>query len=168
MKKSLLILLLPFVFTACVTATRPPPTQLSQVQTRQLQTRQYQNITVLDAMKAVSAVLQDEGYTIDSSNTELGLITGSREISDVDTGTRDAQLFWVGIAKDYRSARKWKATTNIQEIGKNVIRIRISLLEQELNEGGGVIYSQPVVEGKIYQTIFSKMDKSVFLQKNKL
>ncbi len=58
-------------------------------------------------------------------------------------------------------------TATIAEVNKK-LRVRISVIEQELNEAGGIIYSHPVGDPALYQALFSKIDKSVFLQKNKL
>jgi len=155
------------LLSGCVQQVRKQPPQLSQLQVRELQTKFFPQETVVARMKAVSAALQDEGYSIDSANTELGLITGNRTINDLDETTRNAQVFWMGFAKDYRAARSWTATANIARIDDK-LRVRISLVEKELNEAGGIIYSQPVIEQAPYQALFSKIDKSVFLQKNKL
>jgi len=152
---------------ACVTQERKPPPQISQLQIRELQTRTFTGETAIAGMKSVSAALQDEGYSIESANTELGLITANRTVNDIDTENRNTQIFWLGFAKDYRAARSWKVTANVVTLDDK-LRIRISLVEQELNETGGIIYSQPVVDPAPYQALFSKIDKSVFLQKNKL
>lgn len=153
--------------TSCVAEEREPPPQLSQLQVRQIQTREFSGETVIAGMKAVSAALQDEGYTIDTVNTVLGLITGNRTVSDIDKTSRDTQIFWRGFAKDFRAARSWKVTAIIAEVNKK-LRVRISVIEQELNEAGGIIYSHPVGDPALYQALFSKIDKSVFLQKNRL
>ena len=152
---------------SCTTQERKPPPQISQVQIREIQTREFPKETVINGMKAVSAALQDEGYSIQNANTELGLITANRIINDMDKNSRDTQIFWLGHAKDYRASRTWKVTANVSIVHKK-LRVRISFVEQEINESGGVLYSQQVIEAKPYQTVFSKIDKSVFLQKNKL
>ena len=162
----IIVLMAPFL-AACVTQERKPPPQISQLQARELQTREFAGEAVIAGMKAVSAALQDEGYSIENANTELGLITAIRIVDDMDKTSRDTQIFWLGFAKDYRAARSWKVTANIAEVNKN-LRVRISLVEQELNESGGIIYSQQVTDPAPYQALFSKIDKSVFLQKNKL
>ena len=160
------VLAAPFL-SSCLRQERTPPPQISQVQTSELQTREFPKGTAIAGMKAVSAALQDEGYSIETANTELGLITASRTVSDIDTTTRDTQIFWKGFAKDYRTARSWIVTANISEINEK-LRIHISLVEQELSETGGIMYSYPVVDPALYQALFSKVDKSVFLQRNKL
>jgi len=146
---------------------RPPSPELSQVQTRMLQTREFDDQKALNGMKAVSAALQDEGYTVETLNVDIGLITAKRVIDDVDRELKNWQVAMFGFAKDYRAARSWTVTANIAEIGGK-LRIRISLVEQELSETGGVMYSQQVTDKEPYQTLFSKIDKSVFLQRNKL
>ena len=156
-----------FILAGCYAPARKASPQVSQVQIREVQTKDFDGERALDGMKAVLAALQDEGYSIETSNTDLGLITASRVIHDIDTKSRNSQAFWYGIAKDYRAARSWTVTANVAEIGDK-LRIRISLVEQELSETGGVMYSQQVTDKEPYQALFSKIDKSVFLQRNKL
>lgn len=167
LKQSITLAFFGIFLTSCVATKRPPAPQLSQLQVRTMQTREFASETVLNGMKAVSAALQDEGYSIETANTDLGLITAVRVVDDPDTESKTAQIFWKGTANDYRAARAWKVTANIA-VARKLLNIRISLVEQELNETGGIIYSQPVTDLAPYQALFSKIDKSVFLQKNNL
>jgi len=145
------------LLVSCV-PNRPPPPQLSQVQVRELQTREFPNEGVIEGMKAVSNALQDEGYNIENANIQLGLIIANRTIN---------LPIPIGYNLITPVARRWKITANVNEVQKK-LRVRISILEQDLSSGGGVVYSQMVTDQTMYQRIFSKIDKSVFLQKNKL
>lgn len=167
LKQTIILACAGLVLASCVANKRPPAPQLSQVQVRTIQTREFPSETVLNGMKSVSAALQDEGYSIETANTDLGLITAIRIVDDIDSQNKSAQIFWKGTARDYRAARAWKVTANIAS-ARDVLRVRISLVEQELNEAGGIMYSQPVTDLGPYQALFSKVDKSVFLQKNNL
>ena len=169
-KTLFIVFLSAFILASCAAPKReprPPSPELSQVQTRMLQTREFDGQKALNGMKAVSASLQDEGYTVETLNVNIGLITAKRVIDDVDRELKNWQTAMWGFAKDYRAARAWKVTANIAEIGDK-LRIRISLVEQELSETGGIMYSQQVTDKEPYQVLFSKIDKSVFLQRNKL
>lgn len=164
---NILLVCLALLIVACQ-PQRPPSPQLTQLQARQLQTREFPNETVLATMKAIAAALQDDGFTIGQANPELGLITAEKQISDEDTATKNSQLFWYGSpGLEYRAVREWDATVSVQEIDEKIV-IRASFIEKGINNKGGVIYSEPVTNAQFYQDFFAKIDKSVFLQKNKL
>ena len=163
------LLVLPALFLAgCqTTQSSPPQPQLSQVELRELQTREFSERKQINGMKAVSAALQDEGFTISQANNEMGLITAKKQISEEDTGSKAWQQFWYGVALNYKTAREIDATVNVN-ILEAKLRVRISLVSKELSNQGGVISAQPVVDPEIYQHLFAKIDKSVFLAKNNM
>ena len=155
------------VMAACVEQPPPEPPKISQLQARQLQTREFRNETLRSGMKAVAAALQDEGFSIDLVNVDLGLLKATRQLTDEDTEKKNFQILWYGEPKEYRAIRQWDATVTIQDLEQS-LKVRVSVVEKTINNKGGVTSSQPVVDPTFYQAIFSKVDKSVFLQKNKL
>ena len=97
----------------------------------------------------------------------MGLISATRQITEEDTASKSWQQFWYGVALNYQTARQVDATANVNTINGK-LRVRISLVSKALSNSGGVISSEPVTDPEIYQNLFSKVDKSVFLSKNKL
>jgi len=163
-----LIGLVTFFFVGCANNYQPPPPkQMTQLQWRQMETRYYEVNDKLSVMKAVIAALQDEGFIINTANTDLGLITASKEITEIDKDHKAFQEFWYGKASGYQRARKIDATVTVSE-QPSKIKVRINLTAKGIADTGGTLWSQPVDDEKIYQSIFSKIDKSVFLNKENL
>lgn len=165
--KFLLVLSVLLLAGCQTTQSAPPEPELSQVELRQLQTREFKETKQINGMKAVSAALQDEGFTISQANNEMGLITAQKQISEEDTGSKSWQQFWYGVALNYQTAREIDATVNVNVIDSK-LRVRISLVSKALSNQGGVITAEPVADPEIYQLLFSKIDKSVFLSKNNM
>ncbi len=156
------------LFVGCANNYQPPPPkQMTQLEWRQMETRYYDVDIKLNVMKAVIAALQDEGFIINTANTDLGLITASKEITEIDKDHKAFQEFWYGKASGYQRARKIDATVTVSE-QPNRIKVRINLTAKGIADTGGTLWSQPVDDEKIYQKIFSKIDKSVFLNKEHL
>jgi hypothetical protein len=164
----LVIFIAIFIIWGCASTPTPPPTpELTQLEVRQLQTREYKSTPTI-VMKAVIAALQDEGFIISSSNPELGLVTAAMEKYEVDTATKSRAEFWQGAGSGtYQTTKRWEASASINKHGE-VVRVRINIVAKALTNTGGLVWSQPVYEADIYQTIFSKVDKAVFLEKEKI
>jgi len=166
--KALLIGAISIVFIGCGgNMAPPPPKQMSQLEWRELQSKQFDTDNKMLVMRAIVAALQDEGYTIQSSNNDLGLITGVLEINELDSSNKNAQEFWYGQASGYQTSKRINVSTTTTVINGRT-RVRINMTAKGLSESGGTLWSQPVQQQKPYQDIFQKVDKSIFLQKEKL
>lgn len=160
--KQLFVLLLATLTLLAGCASGPPRLkQMSQVEVRQLQSREFAKVTELDAQKAVIAALQDEGYIIATVDKDLGLVSASKEVTDIDRGTR---LFF-GSNMTYQTAIRYESSTSIRTVGDKV-KIRINIVAKAVTNSGGMNWSQPVQDPKTYQSIFSKIDKSLFIGKH--
>jgi len=157
------------LLTGCVTTQGPPPApEMSQVQVRQLQTREYNVQEETPVIKAVIAALQDEGFIISAANPELGLITAAMEVRDEDKGTKGWAEFWYGPGMGtYQTTKRFEASATVQK-HKSAVRVRINIVAKALTNAGGIVWSQPVYDAKVYQDIFAKVDKSVFLAKENI
>ena len=167
-KKSFLVVFATclLLFAGCATKQGPPPApKMSQIQIRQLQTREYDVQNETSVIKAVIAALQDEGFIISTANPELGLITAAMEVRDEDKATKGWAEFWYGPGMGtYQTTKRFEASATVQK-HKNVIRVRINIVAKAITNAGGIVWSQPVYDAKIYQNIFAKVDKSLFLIK---
>lgn len=157
------------LLSACASTPKPPALpEISQVQVRQLQTREYDSVDETLVIKAVVAALQDEGYIISAANPEIGLVTAAMEVVDLDKSTKAVAEFWWGSGMGtYQTTKRFEASATVQK-HNNVVRVRINIIAKALTNAGGIIWSQPVYEAKVYQDIFSKVDKSVFLEKENI
>ena len=142
-------------------------TPQSQLQKRQYQTRQYENISKADLMKAMLNVLQDEGFIVNNANSLLGFISGAKEFSPNDK-TVDVQSE-LGTKKGLSGCvvAVVEATANVSEYGK-AYRVRINFKRKLLNTYGNAYKITDVSDEKYYQRFFSKVDKAIFIQKQKI
>ena len=172
MKKKLLLILL--LVCICVPAfaktnnTSDVITPQTQLQKRQYQTREYSSVDKATIMKAMLNVLQDEGFIVNNANTLLGFISGAKEFSTNDKTINFEEEF--GIPKKKMSGAKVavvEATANISEYGKSY-RVRINFKRKLLNMYGNAMNIDEITESKYYQTFFSKVDKEIFIQQQKI
>lgn len=152
---------------ACATTSPPPQPEMSQLEVRQLQSKEYQTTDEKAVMKAMIASLQDEGFIINTANPELGLVTATLEVGREDPNTKFWARFWNGPAATYETVKRLESSVTVQKLDP-VTRVRINIVAKMMTNSGGVVWSQPVYDPDVYQKIFSKVDKSIFLGKEKL
>jgi hypothetical protein len=167
MKKIYVIFLALILFiSGCATTKAPPKTQL---QIREYQTRTFETKDVKMLMKAMLNVLQDDGFIVKNANAELGLFNATKEI-DI---TNKWEVFGAHLATSKYQAPRWaknriiEATANISEFGKQC-RVRINFQTKDMDNLGGVRQVGEINDEKFYQDFFLKVDKAIFLQKEKL
>ncbi|MGD8561070.1 MAG: hypothetical protein PVG03_00975 [Desulfarculaceae bacterium] len=153
----------------CVPTPKPPPKpNVTSMQLREMQSREYEGTNMQNVMKAVIAALQDEGFIISEAAMELGLITAAQEIYEVDEATKNYVEFWWGSGVGtYQTTKRLEASVTVREHGKK-IRVRLNVVAKALSNAGGIIWSQPVYNPEAYQKVFAKIDKALYLEKEKI
>lgn len=168
MKKFLPILLL-LIFVIGIKpsfAANDVITSQTQLQKRQYQTRQYSNINKNTVMKAMLNVLQDQGFIVNNANPLLGFISGSKEFSTNDKT--------INFREEYGAKKEWGAVVAVVEVTANVsdfgdeTRVRVNFKRKLLNEYGNAIRINEVTQEDYYQNFFSRVDKAIFIQKQKI
>lgn len=144
--------------------------QKTQLEKRQFQTRSYDCTDKALIMKAMLNVLQDEGFIVNNANPLLGFISGEKEF-DVNDKSID-------ISKDFGTSRgslNWKgvrvavieSTANVTEYGKET-KVRINFKRKLLNVYGNAQVINDIDDENYYQDFFAKIDKAIFIQKQKI
>lgn len=163
----------------------------TQLQGREYQTRLYDTKDNITLMKAVINALQDDGFILKETNTQLGLITANKEFSQkgkasplsiagnsigLAFGTLLAICsfgilvpipiyFAIKLAKGSNDIYTIEATANISDYG-NKTKVRINfqqkLLKNEKNDQQ--VNVKNLEDLNYYQAFFSKLDKSLFIQ----
>ncbi|WP_353686756.1 hypothetical protein [Thermodesulfovibrio sp. 3462-1] len=156
-----------FIFGCATTEITPPKTQL---QIREFQTRTFDTNDIKIVMKAMLNVLQDDGFIVKNAVPDIGLLTAEKTLDATDK----ASEFWVqlGVAfggreTPYRKAQIIECTANISEFGKQS-RVRVNFQVKVLDQRGGIMEVKQIDDEKYYQDFFSKVDKGLFIQKEKL
>lgn len=172
MKKALTVLvLLSFVMCGCVSYTDYYKLDDQYLARRQLETRRFETNDEESMLVASAQVLQDLGFTLEESETKLGLITGSKDREAGSTGQKVAVVFLAALAgtqavydtnqKIYVTLVSTKSPTNS---GYN-IRVEFArVIWNNMNQAR----IEKIEEPEIYQDFFDKLSQSVFLTANNI
>lgn len=167
--KILLVLGLGLLVLGCSPTNKYKPKEIaqkSQLEWRMLQSKEFTTKNELVLHRAVITALQDEGFTIQNYDKDIGLISAYVEYNQVDEASKEWRTG--NLQNGWQTIKKIESSTTVTLIGKNQYRVRINLVQKGIADTGGVLWSQPVDNPKTYQTIFSKVDKSLFLQSENL
>lgn len=168
--KFLVSLILAFSLSGCMQPKNiyepAPLAEMSQMQWRSLQTREYESENEALIHKAIVTALQDEGFIVHSYNKDIGLISASVEYNQIDEATKK---FRTGnLQNGWQTIKKIEASATISPVKAKTYRLRINLVQKGISDNGGVLWSQPIAEQSTYNNLFTKIEKSIFLQKSNL
>lgn len=165
MKKIFPLFVICSLIVSCVTA--PPKPEKTQLQIREYQTRTYEISDPKLIMKAMLNVLQDDGFVVKNAVPELGLLSAIKEI-DVENKTEAFwATFWAGYYATWNKNHHIEATCNVSEYG-DYCKVRVSFQRKILDNKGGIREISQIEDEKFYQVFFSKVSKSIFIQRQKL
>ena len=175
-------------FPAC-TPPAPPKPQLTQLQIRELQTREYETTDTKMVIKAVLNVLQDDGFIVKNAVVDLGLITASKELEVEPVNPFPFGSIFPGDYSRRRGKRSgfdwgmgsgWgnqpvitsknsiiEASANISAFNR-VTRVRVNFQRKTVGNNGGTIAVFQIDDLEYYRDFFAKVDKGVFIQKERL
>ncbi len=157
--------LIVLAFSSCIQVPQKPAR--SQLEIRELQTREYTAKDLKQVMKAVIGALQDDGYIIRNADKELGFINASRELDVMDPNSALWAQIFEGQNARFQKTSIMEASANISDFGKDV-RVRIVFQAKIIDNFGMPIDSKTVDDPMVYRDFFSKVDKSVFFERQRL
>jgi len=137
---------------------------------RERSTRRFETTDESRILAASAALLQDLGFAIDDSETELGLIVASKERSAVEGGQVAAKiayavLFQADLPID--AQQKLRASVVTRPKGGE-IAVRVTFQRIVWNDRGQVSKLELLDDPGMYQEFFDKLSKSVFLEAHKI
>jgi len=133
---------------------------------RQISTRRFDTADEKFILAAAAGLLQDLGFTIDGSETNLGLIVASKDRSAVEGGQVAgkivmAAIFRTRIAIDKN--QKLRASIITRPVGNGIV-VRATFQRIVWNEDGQVSRLELLDDPRMYQEFFEKLSKAVFLE----
>jgi hypothetical protein len=152
-----------------------------------LQTRRYEGIKETDLLAAGAGVVQDLSFTLDESESKLGLITASRRLTSrrpLNSYEVSAGLVWMVLVPYWGAPRlAYKAAAGVKEPQL----VRITLVTTSVGRAANdssvrvtaqrVVYAdesevkikgaEPLNDPAFYQEFFNRLSKSVFLKEQK-
>ena len=135
---------------------------------RQLQTRLFDTSDEEEILSASASLLQDLGFNLDESETDLGLLVSSKERDATNAG----QVFLAFLAAlggsnmpidSHQKIRASVVTSPLGETG-NRIAVRVTFQRIVWNTHGQVSKREKLNDPKMYQEFFEKLSKAVFLE----
>lgn len=150
-----------------------PDTQALQY--RSMQSRIFETRHEQKVLAASAATLQDLGFTLDESETQLGVIVASKD-ADASNKTQVALvttamiLGALGGTYDSRTygelddVQKVRASLVVQKASPKTVSVRITFQRIVWNKNKQISKMQTLNDEKLYQGFFEKLSKAVFLE----
>ena len=163
--KAVSIFIASLIILGCATTpATPPKTQLKLGNSR---LRDYDTSDVKMVMKSLLNVLQDDSYIVKNANVEIGLLSASKEIDVESKGEAVLLSLLAGHNARWRKNSTIECSGNITEMGK-VCKVRVNFQVKTMDNKGGVVEVKTIEDPIFYQTFFAKVDKGIFIGKQKL
>ncbi len=173
--KYLAIALLAGILAACAQKIPKEALQLSpeSLERRQVQSRYFETGDETAILSASAAVLQDLGFNLDESETDLGVIVASKQRDAVEAGQVVFSLIMAGLigaSVPWDKEQKIRASLVTKPSGERGERITVRITFQRIvwNTQNQISKNESIDEPEIYQEFFSKLSKSVFLEANQI
>ena len=135
---------------------------------RQLQTRVFDTSDEEKILAASASLLQDLGFNLDESETDLGLIVASKERDATEAGQVIGAILMQALAGygAYDTQQKVRASVVTSPCGEKNERTcsRVTFQRIVWNNYGSISRLERINDPEIYQDFFEKLSKAIFLE----
>ena len=152
-------LLLVSIFLIGCSMGKPKKTTMTPLEIQTMQTRSYESEYSV-TFKSVMSVFQDLGFTVEIADKESGLIKAS--------GTTESSGFLYEFFTGYSATSQTVATATIEQIGKQVsVRLSFTQIDKDSSWYGKEDREDTqILDFKIYQSAFEKIENAIFYREN--
>ncbi len=152
---------------ASAEADRIPVTSMGM---RELQTRSFDDTDSKAVMKAAIDTLQDSGFAIERTDSDLGLVVGRRAVVRGPSAGKRA-LKYIGAAFTYglvgliplKRTDEIEVSVNVTAVDEDSVRVRIAVQRRFLDKNGKLKKTETVSDGETYQDLFEILGRSLFV-----
>lgn len=132
---------------------------------RQVETRRYNTQNEKEVLSAVVQVLQDLGYTIVESETNLGVLTADANRAADNQGGQIALGILVALSgqQPMVDTEQLISVTVVTNKDVNGVSVRVSFARIIFNSQPSMTRLEKITDKDIYQTFFNKLNQSMFL-----
>jgi len=179
MKRSFILLVIfvsisPFI-TGCTTMIPKKALALEEqsLEWRTMQSRKFDTNDEMKILTASAGLLQDLGFTLEESESKLGLVVGSKDRSAVEAGQVLGSALvgaLTGIYMPTDQNQKLKASVVTRPYGdtKNTVIVRVTFQRVVWNSYGQISRLERLNEPEYYKEFFTKLSQAVFLEANEI
>lgn len=136
-----------------------------------METRKYETGNEIKLLAAGISVLQDMGYSIDSSQKKIGLVTASKKASAVNAGQVALAILAAlgGTDTAIDTTQKIRVTfVTLPSANKKYFLARITFQRIVWNSRGQITHAETLTDKNLYQGFFNKLSESVFLEAHQI
>jgi hypothetical protein len=162
------------LLTSCAPTIPEEALKLSaqSLQQRQIQTKRFDTSDEKAIIAASAAVLQDLGFNLEQSETQLGFLLGTKDRDAMEAGqvvgaVVVAVLFGVQTSIDKNQKIRVSVVSKPIDNGKSV-HVRATFQRLVWNTQGHLSKIEALEDPKLYQEFFGALSKSVFLEANEI
>jgi hypothetical protein len=165
-----LSLLLMLIFQGCESIPKDAlRMNEATIEQRRLQTRTFETADEAKILSASAALLQDLGFTLDKSETKVGLIVASKDRGAVDAGQVTgavvlAALFGTPCTYDTKQKIRASVVTHLSYEGTGGMAVRVTFQRIVWNNYGNITKLERMNDSELYTGFFEKLSKAVFLE----
>jgi len=148
-------------------------TSPKSLERRQIEARKFSGIKENDLIAAVGAVIQDLGFTLEASETKLGLIVAQKDrdatqVSEVVGAVLIALLGGgqTAISRDQKIRVSVVVLPSADKIN-NAWQVRATF-QRVVTRTDNTQYAQTLEDLSLHQEFFDKLSKAVFLEAQKI
>jgi hypothetical protein len=145
----------------------------SAVALRALETRRFNTLDEPSLLSATTQTLQDLGYTLTESSSDVGVIVGSKQRDAEETGQVAAQIgltiLFAAMGTYYQPLWDKEQSINVTVVATPIenskqIEIRVSFDRVMTNNQGQKWRAELIMDPEIYKQFFDKLSEGTFLE----
>ena len=151
---------------ACATSqAHPLDVRPDTVAVRRLQTRRYETRDEVMVLRAAGALLQDHGFTLDSSEHRLGVLIASKDRMAIEWGD-----YMLAILSDspYQHHQRLRASVVTYPVGDKSLAVRVTFQRILWNSAGHESNRESMNDPEYYLEFFRKLSKAILLEAHEL
>lgn len=160
-----------FLVAACAQTIPKEALELSPttLEDRQRETRIFATTDENEILAASAAVLQDLGFTLEESETDLGVIVASkdRDATEADqVAGRVVLAVFFGVWSPIDDVQKIRVSLITRPLtgDREGIAVRVTFQRVVWDTEGNISKNESLDDATLFQAFFDKLSKSVFLE----
>ena len=149
------------------------------LQMRQLQMRQFETTNEVEVLSACAGALQDMGFTLDASETSLGLVVASKNRDAIDAAQVALATTAVALAAlTGTSSNAFSYIDKEQKVRVSVVSklnaeesrtiVRVTFQRIVWNNIGNISRMETLNKPELYQGFFDRVSKAIFLEEQEI
>jgi len=150
------------MLSACTTSqAHPLDVRPDTVARRMQQTRRFETCHEETILRAAGALLQDHGFTLDSSEHRLGVLIASKDRMAVEWGDYLVALF---SDSPYQHHQRLRASVVTHPVGDRSVAVRVTFQRIVWNSAGQESRRESMDDPAYYIEFFDKLSRALLLE----